>query len=116
MKNLNTQKGKQGEELACNYLLKNGYKIITRNYKTKFAEIDIIAYKAKIISFVEVKSRSSVDYGRGYEAVDNRKMNKIRTNANYYLCTSDVDYEGLSFDIIEVDLKSGAVNHIVSAF
>ena len=87
MKIFNFIKGRQGENLAQEYLEKNGYKIIQKNYRTKFAEIDIIAKKDNILSFIEV-----------------------------FLSTTDVSYDGISFDIIEIFFYSKSINHIKSAF
>ena len=57
MKIFNLLKGKNGENIAKNYLKKQGYRIIDTNYKTKIGEIDIVAMKDKVLSFIEVKSR-----------------------------------------------------------
>jgi TIGR00252 family protein len=116
MKIFNFIKGKQGENLAQEYLEKNGYKIIQKNYRTKFAEIDIIAKKDNILSFIEVKSRNSDSFGRPYEAVSESKIKKIRKNAEIFLSTTDINYDGISFDIIEVFLGNKTINHIKSAF
>lgn len=116
MKKDNLKKGNFGEDLAAEYLAKKGYKIIKRNYKTKYAETDIIALKKTTLTFVEVKSRSNKDFGRGYEAVDARKIHKIRTNATIFTSLCSIDYEAISFDIIEVYLNTGEINHIMSAF
>lgn len=116
MKIFNKQKGDIGENIAENYLKRQGYKIIRRNFKTKVSEIDIIAVKDKILTFVEVKSRANDEYGMPYEAVDTRKMNKIRQGAEIFLLSNDIFYDGISFDIVEVILNNASVNHIVSAF
>ena len=97
-------------------LKKQGYKIIDSNYKTKIGEIDIIAIKDKILTFVEVKSRYDDTYGRPSEAVNKYKAKKIRDVATIFLMSNDIAYEGISFDIIEVFLSSEEINHIKSAF
>ena len=66
--------GKQGEEVAVNYLLKNGYEIIERNYQARKAEIDIIARKGDWLIVVEVKTRSSIDFGNPEDFVDKKKI------------------------------------------
>ena len=116
MKIFNFIKGQQGEEVAQEYLRKTGYKIIQKNYRTKFAEIDIIAKKDNILSFIEVKSRNNDNFGRPYEAVNGVKIKKIRKNAEIFLSTTDINYDGISFDIIEVFLENKTINHIKSAF
>ena len=69
--------GNQGEELAANFLKKNKYKIINRNYRTPYGEIDIIARKNKLIVFVEVKTRSTTYFGSGLEAITRKKYNTM---------------------------------------
>ena len=81
----NIEFGKLGEEKAIEFLKKNGYKILERNYKTKIGEIDIIAIKKKKIIFIEVKTRSSYNFGRPEEAVNEKKLRKIESVAQIYL-------------------------------
>ena len=75
----NQELGKIGEELAAKYLTQNKYKIIQRNFRCKFGEIDIIAYdlKNKELVFFEVKTRSNFKYGRPSEAVTKIKKKHI---------------------------------------
>ena len=68
--------GKIGEEAATKFLKKLGYKIIKRNYKNYYGEIDIIAKEKSCTVFVEVKTRTSINYGYASEAVDYRKSIK----------------------------------------
>lgn len=83
MKNKNTtQKGREAEDFACAFLENNGYKIIERNFNTRFGEIDIIAQKGGILHFVEVKS------GTGFEPIYNiskDKLTKLTKTLNIYL-------------------------------
>ena len=57
------QIGSEGEEIACNYLIKEGYKIIKRNWHFGHGEIDIIAKRNNVLVFIEVKSRKTLEYG-----------------------------------------------------
>ena len=116
MKANNYLKGRLGENIAEVYLLEKGYEIISKNYKIKKAEIDIIAYKDNIISFVEVKSRTNRDYGLACEAVDKTKQNKIRLAADYFLSTEKIEYEQISFDVIEVYYQDFDIIHIIDCF
>lgn len=77
--------GKIGEEEAVKFLKKNKYKIVERNFRTKFGEIDIIAKKGKKVVFIEVKTRKTISFGYPEEAVDERKLNKIKKVALYYI-------------------------------
>ena len=85
MSNTTRQTGRQGENAACDFLVKNGYTITKRNYTAPHGEIDIIAENEKYIVFVEVKYRSSGKMGSPLEAVDYRKRQKIMQTARHYL-------------------------------
>ena len=117
MKSNNRAKGMHAENLACRYLCDDGYILLERNFTVKGAEIDIIAIKNCILSIIEVKARSSDEYGTPAEAVDFRKQNKIRhAAAVYYQYKPLTEFEEVSFDIIEIDLNTGSVNHLINAF
>ncbi len=76
--------GRSGEELTVKYLKKHGYKILERNYKTPFGEADVIAKKGDTYCFVEVKARTSDEYGLPAEAVDEKKRERYRKIAWSY--------------------------------
>jgi putative endonuclease len=78
--------GRIGEEIACQFLARRGFTIISKNYRKPWGEIDIIAEKAGIVRFVEVKavSRES-NYYRPEELVDGRKLRKLARTANLYM-------------------------------
>ncbi len=78
-------KGAFGEKLAVNYLEKSGYKIIFRNFRTKFAEIDIIAESRNQLVFFEVKYRTNKNFGRAEESVNVSKISKIEKAAKFYI-------------------------------
>lgn len=84
MKNT-TAIGNQAEVLACEYLANAGYKIIAKNYRNRFCEIDVIAKNEEFIIFVEVKYRSSENYGGGLGAVNFQKQTRLRRSAEYWL-------------------------------
>ncbi|EAX48690.1 protein of unknown function UPF0102 [Thermosinus carboxydivorans Nor1] len=69
--------GKMGENAAADYLARNGYKILMRNYRCRIGEIDIVAERQGTIVFVEVKTRSSEKFGFPAEAVNYRKQQKL---------------------------------------
>lgn len=71
------QLGKLGEDLALAYLLRRGYSLIDRNFSCSFGEIDLIMKDGKTLVFVEVKTRWSLSYGSGVEAVTRRKLRSI---------------------------------------
>lgn len=112
------QFGQWGEEKACEYLLAEGYSIIERNYRSEYGEIDIIAGKKSIITFVEVKSRKNLAFGRPAEAVTKNKQIKIHNTAFYYLQQNRISYRSMSFDVIEIilDETKTQINHIKHCF
>ena len=70
--------------MAARYLCTHDYTILARNYRTPFGEVDLIAQKDGVLVYVEVKYRSSNDYGDPLEAVDRRKQRQICKVANYH--------------------------------
>lgn len=112
----NIRKGKTGEDIACDYLRRKGYRILNRNYKTDLGEIDIVITDEITLIFVEVKSRTSDGFGMPSEAVGYFKRNKINQVASQYIkkfMLFDVD---VRFDVVEVYLSENRVNHIENAF
>jgi putative endonuclease len=98
LNNSNTKSsGKKGEDLAEEFLLQRGYKIISRNYYGgKYGEIDIIAQKESLIVFVEVKSRSNDHFGGGIYSIGNSKKKHLRKAAEHFLSKND-NYNNKSF-------------------
>lgn len=95
-------KGLEGENVAVAFLKKNGYKILERNYRTKFGEIDIIAKKEKSIVFIEVKTRSSDSFGSPAEAVDNKKLTKIINVASQYIQRNRFENYPVRFEVVSI--------------
>lgn len=112
----NIEKGKYGEELASNYLEIKGYRLIDRNYSNKIGEIDIICTKGDILIFAEVKSRTSSKYGYPREAVGKKKQEKIRRISSLYLLKRELKKVQCRYDVLEVNLRTDEVNHIINAF
>ncbi|MCD0454418.1 YraN family protein [Chryseobacterium sp. LC2016-27] len=110
--------GKEAEDLAAEYLLKNEYKILVRNYRYQKAEIDIIAEKDNLIIVAEVKARSTDLFILPQEAVTKGKIKLIVTAANHFMEEFNKDQE-VRFDIISVlpDEKGKLIiEHIPDAF
>lgn len=105
--------GKEGEKLAIDYLLARGYKILEKNFRTNFGEIDIIAKHGKYIVIIEVKRRISENFGSPEIAVNQRKQEKLKKLALYYLCKIGKDYP-VRFDVIAI--KDKQIVHIENAF
>ncbi len=109
--------GTDSETMAATYLEKCGYKIIQRNYRSKFGEIDIIAKDGDTLVFVEVKARKSRAYNPK-EAITRSKKRKISMVALYYLKTTGQTNARARFDVVAIDSakKSGAVEVVKNAF
>jgi putative endonuclease len=76
--------GELGEQLATRYLRKRGYRILARNYSTDSGEADIVAYDHGIIAFVEVKTRTSAEFGPPEDAITSHKMSQMSRVARQY--------------------------------
>ena len=109
------KKGIYGEDMAAAYLKRKWYKISERNYRNKFGEIDIIARIRDTVVFVEVKSRSSDDFGAPSEAVDKRRQGRMCRAAQFYMLGKSQELQ-VRFDVIEVCLQNGKINHYENAF
>jgi putative endonuclease len=77
--------GRQGEEEATAYLVKQGYKIIQRNFRCPWGEIDIIAQKGPVLVFIEVRSYKTNNFGLPQESIKRAKQKKVRQVASFYL-------------------------------
>ncbi len=106
--------GKFGEVKAQEYLERQGYTIICRNFRCFQGEIDIIAKDSRNIIFVEVKTRTSFRHGEAKEAVDENKQNHIYRAAEYFLYKNKLEEEYVRIDVIEVYFINGKIriNHI----
>ncbi|MBR7002440.1 MAG: YraN family protein [Neisseriaceae bacterium] len=82
---LNHPTGQAAEEKAANYLQKQGFKIVARNWHCAFGEIDIIAIKKALLLFVEVKYRKSAAFGGAAYSITPSKLLKIRRSIEFYL-------------------------------
>ena len=109
--------GKLGEEEAVDFLLKNGYHILQRNYRYQRAEVDILARKDDILAVVEVKTRSSTDFGNPQDFVKPKQIQRLVTAVDAYVITNNLDVE-VRFDIIAiVSSKKGLeLEHLENAF
>ena len=112
--------GVWGEKLACEYLKKNHYDIIERNFSCRQGEIDIIAIdkKKQEMVFLEVKTRSNLKYGNPAEAVNEQKQRHIKQVMKYYLYKNYIKNMAIRVDVIEVYLQKQnyKINHIKQIF
>ena len=95
--------GNSGEDMACQFLQKQGYKILERNFRySRLAEIDIIAKDKDTLVFVEVKTRTNENCGHPFEAVNNKKLEHIFKAGLAYMQVTDEYYKKFRIDIISV--------------
>ena len=113
--------GAWGEDKAVRFLVQRGCKILARNYRSRYGEIDIIAEDGQEIAFVEVRLRSSTAHGRPEETVDYRKQRKLRLTAEYFLMKNPTGLQP-RFDVIALYAVNGEatvplpVRYIKNAF
>ena len=109
--------GNFGEELAVDFLQKNGYTILETNWIFQKAEVDIIAQKENIMAVVEVKTRSSIDFGLPQDFVKPKKIQLLVKAINEYVVSNDFEVE-VRFDIIAIhkEGKQFKIEHLEDAF
>ncbi len=109
--------GKKGEQLAVDFLLKNGYEIIERNYRFDKAEVDIIALKNDVLAIVEVKTRSTIDFGNPQDFVKPKQIKNLVKAVDEYVNDKDLEFE-VRFDIIAIVKEKNRfkIEHLENAF
>lgn len=109
--------GKKGEELATDYLLKKGYTILENNYQFQKAEVDIIALKGNTLAAVEVKTRSTPEFGEPQDFLKPQQIKRLVKAVDHYVNEKDLDVE-VRFDIIAIiKNKLGTrLEHLEDAF
>ncbi len=100
------RRGKFFEDLACEYLKKKKFKILERNYRCPFGEIDIIAQRRGVLSFVEVKKRRFKDLGDSKEILSEYKKKRIKKTSLFYLYLHRPFYKSLRYSLILIEETS----------
>ncbi|MBI4970468.1 MAG: YraN family protein [Candidatus Omnitrophica bacterium] len=115
--------GREGEELAAQFLEENGYRLVARNFSNRYGEIDLIAEKKKELHFIEVKTRRDARFIQPEEVVDWRKQAKIRKAAQAFLAnprSSGFQNYDIYLDVISIvwstDNIKPQIKHLVGAF
>ena len=111
--------GEGGEEIALRFLKKRRFKIVTQNYRCKFGEVDIIARDPdNILTFIEVKTRSSRTHGTPQEAVNPRKQAQISRVALEFIQRYGLEHQRARFDVVAVQFSSAGytIEFIQNAF
>lgn len=109
--------GKKGEQLAVDFLLKNGYDIIARNYRFDKAEVDIIAHQKDVLAIIEVKTRSTTNFGNPQDFVKPKQIQRLVKSVDEYVNVNCLDVE-VRFDIIAIvkEDKNFKIEHLENAF
>jgi putative endonuclease len=96
--------GKTGEAVAVEYLLQRGYRILERNYRCRFGEIDLIARDGKTLTFIEVKTRRSQRFGPAASAVTLAKQRHLVKASQLYMMHTGRNTESCRFDVVTVEM------------
>jgi putative endonuclease len=109
--------GIKGEEIAVEFLEKNNYRILERNWRFKKAEVDIIAFKKGVLAVAEVKTRSSNYFGDPQDFVNQKKIQLLVEAINEYVISKNLDVE-VRFDIIAItkNQEKFEIKHLKDAF
>lgn len=107
-----TKVGRTGEDIAASYLSRKGFRILERNFKALYGELDIVAIDRDILVFVEVKTRMDNSFGTPEEAVTPRKLREVVQTAQYYATLHPKYPQALRIDVIGIML--GPSNEVLS--
>ncbi len=107
---------RKGEDAAEEYLRKKKYQILLRNYRCPLGEMDLVAQKGKTLVFVEVKTRSSPNFGDPGEAVNSRKKKKLYQLAEFYLKEKGLSDIDVQFDVLSILLSPDGSSFEISHF
>ena len=109
--------GRRGEELAASYLEEKGYLILQRNYRSGAGEMDIVAQDGDCLVFVEVRARSTREYGTPEESITPSKAQRLIEVAQGYLQEQGESGRGWRIDLVAIRWSGDSyrLNHIVNA-
>jgi len=102
--------GAKGEDVAIRYLKKRGYRIVERNYRVKFGEIDIIAEQGDNLVFIEVKTRSDDTFGSPFDSVTRQKQKQLSKVALEYIGKRKLHQRPARFDVVGIQFQKGSRN------
>lgn len=104
--------GSLGETEAVHYLQKQGYRIIERNFKKRYGELDIIAIDGETLVFVEVKTREGDEYGDPVEAITPWKLKSLVRAAEYYKSLHPELPDAMRIDFVGVKMENAVIKEI----
>ena len=110
--------GESGEEIACRELTDRGYVILERRYRTRHGEIDIVAQDGETIVFIEVRLKTTVEFGTAAESVTRHKQRRVVAMAIDYLARNSIVNRPCRFDVVAIDAveQQTRITVIASAF
>jgi putative endonuclease len=111
--------GKAGEDVACRELLRRGYAVLARRYRTRFGEIDIVCQDQETVVFVEVRARKAKTCGDAIESITLRKRRRIGAMALDYLAWTNLVDHPCRFDVVAIDglgTKGETIQIVTDAF
>jgi len=110
--------GLAGEEIACQYLRRNGYRILEQRFRTKFGELDIVCRKGRELVFVEVRSRKQESGYLPEESITRQKIRHLVKAAQIWLTKKKLEGMEIRFDLVTIDFSKTptALNHFPAAF
>jgi len=104
--------GGNGESLAEIFLEKNGYRILEKNYRTPFGELDIIALEGDAIAFIEVKTRRTNTCGNPLDSITAKKKTNLTKSALFYLGQKKYQFSIYRFDAVSIEMNNGCKTNI----
>lgn len=99
--------GKRGEIEAARFLEKKGYKVMERNYRCRYGEIDLVAKDGHTVVFIEVKTRGSDRFGTPLASVDAKKQKKILLTSQFYIESNRLFDADMRFDVVGIEINGG---------
>ena len=116
MPSARTRLGNRGEEMAAGYLQAHGLRILARNIRTRYGEVDLVAQDGDTTVFVEVRTRRSQAYGTPEESVTVRKRRRLALTAQQYLQDNGLGSKSWRVDLVSVVLSEGApvIRHLMA--
>lgn len=115
MRERSVEYGRAAERAALRFLRRRGFRILARNYRSPYGEIDLIARDGGAIVFIEVKSRAGLEHGDPREFVDDKKMRRIGRAACHYIRKFGLEGRECRFDVLTF-VHGKAAEHVKGAF
>ena len=111
--------GRRGEDLAADFLVRHGMTVLSRTWRCRYGELDLVATENRRLVVCEVKTRSGNGYGHPAEALDRRKIGRIRHLTHCWLAEHRIGWCEVRFDVLSVHYPPGGeawIEHLTGAF